>query len=517
MRRHPIAVTFVLALLLAGSPKTSFASQGEGGGSHAGNGGDVIYCANPLSGQKRIELLDLFESRVLRENALALGGEGWDYKRRITYVLDRLKRLDPYRAGIYAENASHFLDESEFTTDELPDIPDSLHIVLPKGCVIRQIVIQRTWVWTGAKRFVINKQLWEMLDDENRAALVLHETIYREALSLQQTNSINTRLFNGTLTSKAFETMRMEAYIALLKSVAFKPYRVELGDDNWFNLPDHNGCDGYFDCDYEEAHIFGATIHGQPNYKVVDDRVLLTGFTSIHDLHSGHHSIYDPVREDSFPWPVDGQSNQQIVRFQSVSLDKDLRVLRGKLAQTLRRKSAHYDLSCESYSTLSFNDTKADEICQLYENTSINMAEVQGRQVRIVPLGKKDSYGLTKDYVTIDSQFDRVTEARFFQPEQFSIRSHVLTFQWEYSTYEDGKIRTGSLAEPGELQIPNSSKTIRASKQSHIEFFKDGSVASANLDEGALLKKIGGGYGYFGSGTWVQFNDQGEAKRIGDY
>ncbi|MFL5814221.1 MAG: hypothetical protein ACJ763_11640 [Bdellovibrionia bacterium] len=498
IRRHPIAFTFVLALLLAATTKTSYATKGEGGGSHAGNGGDVIYCANPLPGQKRIELLDLFESRFLRENVISLGEEGWDYKRRINYVLDRLKRLDAYRAQNYVDISSRFVEKSEFTHEELPDISDSMHVLLPKGCVIRQIVIQRQY---SEKTFLVNKPLWEMLDEENRAALVLHETIYWEALSLKQSDSVNTRFFNGTLTSKAMETMNLNAYLELLKKVGFTFQRVNLDDGNWFVLPEKN--DNYVSiCKGFSAHFFGQDLYGCINYEMSDNKFYLKRFIG-KDFWARPNSISDRA---SFSWPIDGKANGQMLRFYSITVDHGLRVLRGEIAQEIPRKSAHYDLKCGTYSTFSFNGANENDECAISDYNPVSTTEVQGRQVKIVPPSEN---GYT---VTIDSKLDRVTHARFFQPERFSIRSESLEFYGEFRTDGKGNIQAGFLHQPGTLHIPNSSRTITAAKDEQVDLREDGTVFGAYLESGTYLKQQDGGSGYVSAGKYVEFNEKGEAK-----
>jgi hypothetical protein len=489
IKAYPYALTLTLALFLSATPLLCNASQ-EGGGSHAGNGGDVVYCEHPLPGQKRIELLDLFESRVLRENALALGEEGWDYKRRITYVLDRLKRLDPYRAGIYAENASHFPDESEFTTDELPDIPDSLHIALPEGCKIRQIVIQNPQPALGQKRYLVNKPLWEMLDDENRAALVLHETIYREALALDQHNSINTRLLNGTITSHALEKIDLRGYLILLQRAEFENYRAVFNDKTSLD------------------YVFGQESYCYGPYPSIQDCISakVTYWGNVMDVLLGYRTgtdrgLYNFMSGYTFPWPVNGVQGGKVVKFQNVSLGDNLEVIQGTIAEVIERKGAHYDVFCVSGSTLSFPSFRDNDKCYAPKSSAPNMAEVQGRTVEVT--------SPDRSYFEFNSTTDRMTHGQFKKAEEFSIRSNTLIFQGEFQSYPSGSIGFGVLAKSGKVQIPNSSQEISAKAGSTIYLYEDGTVLSACLDSSSFLKDRDDKKRLFPSGTCLKFDQKG--------
>lgn len=496
IKNHAFTIMIALAFTLTLTCRQVQA----GGGGIAGNGGDVVYCDHPLPGEKQIELLDLFESRVLRENHLVLGQDGWDYNRRVSFILERLKPLDAYRASVYAEHASHFLDESEFTTDQLPDIPDSLHIALPKGCVVRQIVIQRPRPQTGEKRFLVNKPLWEMLDDANRAALVLHETIYREALSLEQSNSINTRLFNETLTSTAFDSLDFKGYLDLLITIDFKSLRILLDYGNWFNLfPEFakyclaNGgpCNTTFNA---EGFFFGQKFRGSILYEIDNGKIYLI------ELRADYCSNCEQSNDIS--WPLDGKSNGEKVRFSMLWLDRQMRVISGYISRNFNRTSAHYNLNCKHGSFLSFNNPKVEETCLISDEMPASTVEVQGHQVKILPV----DHGA----VIIPSWLDRVTQAKFYQPEQFSIRSKTLTFTGEFETYHDGQIHWAGLLEAGELQIPNSSEFVTA--VGHFTLYEDGTVQKAKLKYGGFLKNEGGRMQFFFPGSLVEFNREGNAN-----
>lgn len=83
----------------------------------------------------------------------------------------------------------------------MPDIQDSLVRVFPRGCKIEQIAIQKEPAFPEDKRFTVSKDLWDLLDEDNKAGLVLHEIIYREALLYGHEDSVNARYVNSIWTS----------------------------------------------------------------------------------------------------------------------------------------------------------------------------------------------------------------------------------------------------------------------------------------------------------------------------
>jgi hypothetical protein len=72
---------------------------------------------------------------------------------------------------------------------------------LPKNCELKQIAIQIRNPDLFDKRYVINQDLWNSLDTDNQAALVLHEIIYRMAIEQGASDSVGARLINSLIFS----------------------------------------------------------------------------------------------------------------------------------------------------------------------------------------------------------------------------------------------------------------------------------------------------------------------------
>lgn len=151
-------------------------------GGQDGNGGNMLICLNTNGTLKSKELLDFYESRVIRGITPSLGHPSLPYLEKIEMVLTRIQHLSPRRFKSYLEEARSFESQSVFLpATDLTSMPDSQHPVVPKNCTVVQTVIQRTPIFAEDKRYIVNKDIWDLLDNDDKAGLVLHEAILREA------------------------------------------------------------------------------------------------------------------------------------------------------------------------------------------------------------------------------------------------------------------------------------------------------------------------------------------------
>ena len=187
------------ALLLAFSP-LCFAGQ------EVGNGGDAVVCRYPNGSIKSAELLDIYEARTLRgvENNTS---EKNSLEEQIQDLLERLSIISQRRANDYKTEAIRFVANSQILQDvELENIPDSEHVIVKKGCQIEQVAVQREPQFPEDKRYVINKEIWDHFDLINKASLIMHELLYKEALTYRHKNSQQVRYFNSLLLNDDFLT-----------------------------------------------------------------------------------------------------------------------------------------------------------------------------------------------------------------------------------------------------------------------------------------------------------------------
>ncbi|OFZ27366.1 MAG: hypothetical protein A2381_12425 [Bdellovibrionales bacterium RIFOXYB1_FULL_37_110] len=158
-----------------------------------GNGGDGVVCYDDQKNILSVTLLDLYERSLGREM-----GNATSWQQKLQYVLNNINEYDYFRGKLYEKWLTEFDNEASFRDGiELSDISDSNHITIPKGCKIEQLAIQIEPKFEGDFRYTINNDLWSHMDAENRAGLILHEFVYREAIGYNHQDSISTRFLTA--------------------------------------------------------------------------------------------------------------------------------------------------------------------------------------------------------------------------------------------------------------------------------------------------------------------------------
>jgi hypothetical protein len=210
------------------------ASVGALAGHEVGNGGGVILCDDraaskpqppqpPQPPKVTVELLDLYEARVLRNLKLGLGDPKEDFSLKVDRVLTQFMRVAPLRAKKYRELYENFFNEAVIIPDaDLVFIPDAGNLLLPKGCTLRQVAIQQVPEFPGDNRYFISKEYWDLMDNNSKAALVLHEIIYNEGITLGHTDSRAVRYLNSYLTSEKLAHLTQKQMTQMLFSAKFK-------------------------------------------------------------------------------------------------------------------------------------------------------------------------------------------------------------------------------------------------------------------------------------------------------
>jgi hypothetical protein len=209
-----IGVSLFLSFVLTSS---AFAKGGE-----VGNGGDVFQCQNSKS-----VLVDIYEAQAERGIKLDLGGPRLDLFSKIDLAIKRLERLSPIRAKMYHDQAHNFFNEASLIPNaELAPIEDVYNWATPDGCVLKQIAVQHVPQFPLDKRYLVSKDLWDTLDEDSKAALILHEVIYREGISLGFTNSVSVRYLNSLIFSHELDKVTPTDFATTLQEIPFVDYQV---------------------------------------------------------------------------------------------------------------------------------------------------------------------------------------------------------------------------------------------------------------------------------------------------
>lgn len=218
------------------------------------NGGNVIVCGN------NVELLDYYEARLTGKK-LQFDPGLTTYKDKLNHLFERWKEVAPKRMKLYSEWLNEFeSDAGIYPGIEIPEIQDTGTVAIPSGCKMIPAAFQRRDedIFPGEKRYVINKDLWDLMDANQKAGLVLHELIYREAIKNVHETSLQTRYFNGFLSTEV--TPDIEKYFATafrmpLKWAEYGGMNIDIGEVRCSGWPGSSGCKFVYKSEYNSKKL----------------------------------------------------------------------------------------------------------------------------------------------------------------------------------------------------------------------------------------------------------------------
>lgn len=187
-----------------------------GDGGLVGNGGGLVVCYDSAQQITSEEVLDIFEAKSLRgieiEKTIPTN---LPWKEIAKHLVNRFGEFSQMRQQLYGYWLERFESEAKFIKGvDLGDVRDAQFIAIPKGCRLETAIIQAKPRMAGDKRYIVNEDLWNLLSEQQKASLVLHELIYREAIAYGHTNSIQVRIMNAFVHSiqihgiTSYETIR---------------------------------------------------------------------------------------------------------------------------------------------------------------------------------------------------------------------------------------------------------------------------------------------------------------------
>lgn len=177
------------------------------------NGGNVLLCYG------HYESFDLYEGAASYGYKKDLP-EGQSYQDIAEQIIARIEKYNPSRAALYLGHLKQFLREARFVEAAdftgIPDIGEGVSIA--KNCSLIQTVSQYRQNDPNGKRYLVNQDVWSQLSEQDKAVLVLHEIIYREAIAddLSLQNSIGVRHFTAYLSSQKGTQGSYQDYINAL-------------------------------------------------------------------------------------------------------------------------------------------------------------------------------------------------------------------------------------------------------------------------------------------------------------
>lgn len=189
-------------------------------GPNDGGGGKGVVCRNPYNKSiiHSVELLDLWEARVIYKREIPTSAA--PVEEQTAAAISRMKNVvsHPYSATVYPnkvivkgdlvedtlrrtammfyEQENHrWANVDRLRGKRLTSTEDSFEEVVPddENCTVEQIVRYKDQGPRSGANILINQDLYERMDNTNKAALILHEALYTMLRQFRETNSIRTR------------------------------------------------------------------------------------------------------------------------------------------------------------------------------------------------------------------------------------------------------------------------------------------------------------------------------------
>lgn len=166
-----------------------------------GNGGDALVCKDGQNTKAMV--LDYYETTAIRGIKVDLGSDSLHYLDKAKYALQKMAKIFPVFASSLQQEVDTFPENTSFVAGiVLEDIDDSQEIYIPKNCEKLQLAIRANKKFPTDREYLVSKDIWDMLDENNKAVLVLHEIIYRRAFLKGAMDSRWVRYVNSNLLSE---------------------------------------------------------------------------------------------------------------------------------------------------------------------------------------------------------------------------------------------------------------------------------------------------------------------------
>lgn len=198
------------------APVSTSSSNNQIEGTVNGGGGKGVLCKK--NGQETLEILDLYEGRVLYGQKYSQKFSSLDealtkiQKDYLAYFSEPLERTtDGNAAGAgpsYKESVEKALALEISRTREKIKFIDSSKTLKPTNDANEAVVeaecsSAQIAVYYDENILLVDKKLWDKLDYLNQAALLYHEIRYKKARAKGETNSVKTRRIVANLFSDA--------------------------------------------------------------------------------------------------------------------------------------------------------------------------------------------------------------------------------------------------------------------------------------------------------------------------
>lgn len=198
---------------------TFLSSSVFAGGHLVGNTSSFLLCTH--AGQASYHLYDVYEAQFSEGPQ----PDSFDYGSGLTYlekaksIISRLANLNPTRYQLYLKFINSFPERIliKTVTPKNRISNDNTLNLIPHNCELIPVIINNMNYYT------IDGEVWPHLTESQKAALLVHEVIYNEALMLENShqNSYFVRVFTRHLLANSFKNMSLKEYHQFIQSIQF--------------------------------------------------------------------------------------------------------------------------------------------------------------------------------------------------------------------------------------------------------------------------------------------------------
>lgn len=180
-------------------------------GGTAGNGGVSVVCRDTKGNITSAELLDIYEGREV--HALKIPNEDVGMDTRIQFVQLKLVRNSQFLTKFQDELAlaqanTVFISKG----NELEPTNDAFPVIRRKGCKFEQLAN-----YTNDGNLLISQEIYDELDNNNKAALYIHEAVYSIRRKVGDTNSQKSRRLVAHLMASNGDRAIIDSLISQVK------------------------------------------------------------------------------------------------------------------------------------------------------------------------------------------------------------------------------------------------------------------------------------------------------------
>ncbi|AFY00907.1 hypothetical protein [Bdellovibrio bacteriovorus] len=158
------------------------------------NGGYVVSCLN----QPTVAL----EMAEAKEEGLSVQySPARSYQAKVSDLIARIRPVNSQKALKYTQWLKQWPQQIRWKSSFALEGPnDQGDLELGRGCRMKIAIVQTNETRFGVQQYEIDSLVWGSLDENQKAALVMHEFIYRDILEENpESNSFEVRFVNKAL------------------------------------------------------------------------------------------------------------------------------------------------------------------------------------------------------------------------------------------------------------------------------------------------------------------------------